>query len=217
MTIDEKNDVEQRSDRVLLKRIWLAILGVAIVGGLVLGALVLFKPYAFHGAVLQSPKPAQDFTLLNQYGQKTSLSDYRGKVVLLYFGYAACPDVCPATLAEIRQANDILKEQGRDDEMQFIMITVDPERDTPEVMAEFLAHFDPSFIGLIGTEEEVAQIATQYGIFYQKQDSSSAMGYLVDHTATVMLVDPDGYSRLIFPYGAQGEDMAEDIIYVLDH
>lgn len=216
MTI-EKNNLEERSARVLLKRIWLSILGVVLVGGLILGALIAFKPYAFHGAVLQSPKPAQDFTLPNHYGQETSLSDYRGKVVLLYFGYAACPDVCPATLAEIRRANDILKEKGRDDEMQFLMITVDPERDTAEVMAEYLAHFDPSFLGLIGKEEEVAQIATQYGIFYQKQESSSAMGYLVDHTATVMLVDPNGYSRLIFPYGARGEDIAEDIIYVLDH
>ena len=201
----------------LPKRILTVALGIAAVIGVLFIALIAFKPYAFHGAVLQSPKTAQDFTLINHYGQETKLSDYQGKVVLLYFGYAACPDVCPATLAEVKQATDILKEQGRDDEMQFLMITVDPERDTAERIAEFLAHFDLSFIGLIGSEEEVAQIATQYGIFYQKQESSSAMGYLVDHTATVMLVDPDGYSRLIFPYGAQGEDIAEDIIYILDH
>ncbi|MBT3337913.1 MAG: SCO family protein [Anaerolineae bacterium] len=204
-----------KPERSLLKKIWIAILGIAIVGGVLILALIALKPYAFHGAVLQSPKPAQDFTLLNQYGQETTLSDYRGKVVLLYFGYAACPDVCPATLAELRQARELLGTRA--DEIQVFMITVDPERDTAEVMAEFLAHFDPSFIGLIGAPEQVAQIATQYGIFFQKQDTSSVMGYLVDHTATVMLIDPEGYSRLIFPYGARGEDIAEDIIYVLDH
>ena len=199
----------------LLKKIWIAILGVVVIGGGILLLLISLRPYAFHGAVLQSPNPAQDFTLLNQYGQEASLSDYRGKVVLLYFGYAACPDVCPTTLAELHRAKQLLGE--RSDEVQVIMITVDPERDTPEVVAEFLAHFDPSYIGLIGTPDQVAQIATQYGIFFQKQESTSALGYLVDHTATVMLVDPDGYSRLIFPYGAQAQDMAEDIIYILDH
>ncbi len=203
------------NERKLLKKIWTAIFGVAIVGGGLLLALIAFKPYAFHGAVLQSPKPAYDFTILNHYGQETTLSDYRGKVVLLYFGYAACPDVCPSTLIELKQAREILDSRAGD--VQVLMITVDPERDTAEIMAEFLAHFDPSFIGLIGTPDQVAQIATQYGIFYQKQDTSSVMGYLVDHTATVMLVDPDGYARLIFPYGAQGEDIAEDIIYILDH
>ncbi|MCP4140047.1 MAG: SCO family protein [Chloroflexi bacterium] len=207
----------ERPKASLPKRILIVALSIAAVIGVLFLALIAFKPYVFHGAVLQSPKPAQDFTLINHYGQETTLSDYQGKAVLLYFGYAACPDVCPATLAEVKRANDILKEEGREDEMQFFMITVDPERDTAERIAEFLGHFDPSFIGLIGEVEQVAQIATQYGIFYQKQDSSSAMGYLVDHTATVMLVDPDGYARLIFPYGAPGEEIAEDVIYILDH
>jgi protein SCO1/2 len=175
----------------------------------------ILKPYAFHGAVLQSPQPAQDFTLRNQYGQDTSLSDYSGKVVLLYFGYTACPDVCPTTLAEIQEATELLGERA--DDLQTIMITVDPERDTVEVMAKYLAHFNPHFIGLVGTPNEVAQIATYYGIFFQKQESDSVLGYLVDHTATVMLVDQKGYLRLIFPYGTEGADIAEDIEYVLDH
>jgi len=188
---------------------------------LVIAAAALFftfnalKPYAFHGAILQSPEPAQDFTLINQYGQETSLSDYTGKVVLLYFGYIACPDVCPTTLAEIKKATDLLGERA--DDLQTIMISVDPERDTVEIMAEYLAHFDPKFLGLIGTPDEIAQIATSYGVYFQKQESDSALGYLVDHTATVMLVDQDGYLRLIFPYGTEGSEIAEDITYVLDH
>ncbi|MBT3321090.1 MAG: SCO family protein [Anaerolineae bacterium] len=212
-----ESNLEERQKASPLKKLVIAGFVIAGIVGVIFIALVAFRPYVYHGAILQSPDPAPDFTLLNHYGQEASLSDYRGKVVLLYFGYAACPDVCPATLSEIRQAIDILKEEGRDDEIQFLMVTVDPERDTAEVMAEFLNHFDPSLIGLIGTEEEVAEIATQYGVFYEKQDSTSAMGYLVDHTATVMLVDTDGYMRLIFPYGADGVDIAADITQILDH
>jgi protein SCO1/2 len=196
-------------------QLWIVLLGILILAGLAFFVLTALKPYAFHGAVLQSPKPAHDFKLPNHYGQETSLSDYRGKVVLLYFGYAACPDVCPSTLAELKEARELLGPRA--DDVQVIMVTVDPERDTAEVVAEFLAHFDPSFLGLIGTPDQVAQVATQYGIFFQKQETTSVMGYLVDHTATVMLVDPDGYMRLVFPYGTQGDAIAEDVIYVLDH
>mgnify|MGYP002713122958 CR=1 FL=1 len=204
-----------QASRSLWGRIGLLVLVTIIL--LVAGYFLLsaLKPYAFHGAILQSPQPAQDFTLTNHYGQATSLSDYEGKVVLLYFGYTACPDVCPTTLAEIKKATDILG--ARADDVQTIMISVDPERDTAEVLAEYLAHFDPSFLGLVGTPDEVAQIATYYGVYYQKQESESVLGYLVDHTATVMLVDQDGYLRLIFPYGAEAAEIAEDIEYVLDH
>jgi len=209
------NDATESKRAFPVNQLFIFIFGIVVLGGLGFFALKALKPYAFHGAVLQSPKPAYDFTLPNHYGQQTSLSDYQGKAVLLYFGYAACPDVCPSTLAELKEARDFLGTRA--DDVQVIMITVDPERDTEEVVAEFLAHFDPSFLGLIGTPDQVAQIATNYGIFFQKQETTSAMGYLVDHTATVMLVDPDGYMRLVFPYGTQGEVIAEDIVYVLDH
>lgn len=202
------------------KRSPLVTIGIAVVGLTLLGAIGIFalkalRPYAFHGVVLQSPRPAQDFTLINQYGQSSTLSDYQGKAVLLYFGYVTCPDVCPTTLAELKKATDLLGAQS--DDVQIMMITVDPERDTVEILAEYLAHFDPSFLGLVGTPDEIAQIATNYGIFFQKQETDSVLGYLVDHTATVMLIDQNGYLRLIFPYGTQGDAIAEDILYVLDH
>lgn len=212
MTTSEANN---QSPRPIWTRIGIAFLVLVIAAIALFFAYKALKPYAFHGAILQSPQPAHNFTLTNHYGQKTSLSDYEGKVVLLYFGYVACPDVCPTTLAELKQATELLGERA--DDVQTIMITVDPERDTVEVMAEYLAHFHPSFLGLVGTPDEVAQIATYYGVYYQKQESDSVLGYLVDHTATVMLVDQDGYLRLIFPYGTEGDAIAEDIIYVLDH
>ena len=209
------NSETNTQSRPIWMRIGITLLIIVILAAVGYFTLNALKPYAFHGAILQSPKPAHDFTLTNHYGQDTSLSDYDGKVVLLYFGYTACPDVCPTTLAEIKKATELLGERA--DEVQTIMVTVDPERDTVEIMAEYLAHFHPSFLGMIGTPDEVAQIATYYGIFFQKQETDSVLGYLVDHTATVMLVDQDGYLRLIFPYGTEGSEIAEDITYVLDH
>ena len=212
MTNSENNT---QSTRPIWTRIGIAFAVLLVAAAAVLVAFNSLKPYAFHGAILQSPQPAQDFTLTNQYGQEASLSDYRGKVVLLYFGYTVCPDVCPTTLAEIRKAYDALGQRA--DDVQTIMITVDPERDTVEVLAEYLAHFHPSFLGMVGTPNEIAQIATYYGVYFQKQETDSVLGYLVDHTATVMLVDQNGYLRLIFPYGTEGAEIAEDIEYVLDH
>lgn len=137
--------------------------------------------------------------------------------MLLYFGYASCPDVCPATLAEVRRTVEVLEEEGRADEMELLMVTVDPERDTAERMAIFLEHFHPSFIGLIGTDDEIAQVASEYTILYNKEETGSAMGYTVNHTASMILIDPDGYKRIVFPYGTDGVAIAEDIIYILDH
>jgi protein SCO1/2 len=174
---------------------------------------MVFKPYTFHGMVLQSPEPAANFTLTSHLGQPVSLSDFKGQLVLLYFGYTTCPDVCPTTLAELKQARQLLGK--RSDEVQVLMVTVDPERDTVPVLADYMTHFDPSFIGLTGTPEEIAEIATYYGVFYERKESESALGYLVDHTATVMVVDRDGYLRMIYPYGTKFEDITADLDYML--
>ncbi len=194
------------------------ILGAILVGMILLGAAVLLvgrwlTPHTFHGAILQSPLPAQDFSLMSHVGQRVALSDLRGKIVLLYFGYTICPDVCPTTLAELAQARKLL---GRDaDQVQVLMITVDPERDTIPVLADYVVHFSSTFLGLRGTPDETAQVATYYGIYYEKHDSDSALGYLVDHTATVMVIDRNGYLRLVFPFGTPAEDMASDLQYLL--
>jgi protein SCO1/2 len=150
---------------------------------------------------------------MSSNGQRVSLDDFRGKLVVLYFGYTFCPDVCPATLVEIAGAMDILGEDAKD--IQTIMISVDPERDTPEQLAEYVAHFDPNFLGVTGTEEEVAEIATLYGIFYEKHEGTVASGYLIDHTATTMVIDQDGYLKLLLPFGTTAQDMADDLAYLL--
>jgi len=196
------------------KTIWLFVIGLA--AGFVVIALIALprlQPYTFHGTVLQSPHSAPDFELTASHGQKVSLKDFEGKLVMLYFGYTFCPDVCPATLSELRGVMDLLDSQA--DDVQTIMISVDPERDTPEMLAEYVTHFHPSFLGITGTPEEIAEVATLYGIFYEAHEGTEATGYLVDHTATVMVIDKDGYLKLVFPFGTSAKDIAEDLSYLL--
>jgi protein SCO1/2 len=170
-------------------------------------------PHTFTGTLLQSPSEAHDFTLISHTGQPVSLSDFRGKLVMLYFGYTFCPDVCPASLSEAAGAMDILGEKAED--VQLIMVSVDPERDTPEELADFVAHFDPAFLGVTGTPEEIASIATLYGIYYGKSEGSIATGYLIDHTATITVIDREGHVKLIFPFGTTAAEIAADLDYLL--
>ena len=192
------------------------IFGIGLIFGLALIAFVVtprLKPYTFHGTVLQSPQPAPDFELTASHGQKVSLADFKGKLVMLYFGYTFCPDVCPGTLSELRGALEMLGNQA--DDVQTIMISVDPERDTPEMLAEYVTHFHPSFLGVTGTPAEIAEVATLYGIFYEAHEGTAATGYLVDHTATVMVIDKDGHLKLVFPFGEPAKNIAEDLAYLL--
>jgi protein SCO1/2 len=163
--------------------------------------------------VMQSPQPVADFTLTSQTGEPVSLSDLRGKVVLLYFGYTFCPDACPTTLAELKKAKAALGTAGED--LQVVMVSVDPERDTPQALGKYLAAFDPTFLGLTGSEEAILAAATPLGIYYARNEGSPATGYLVDHTTTVAAIDRDGYLRIVYPFETQGEDIAADMRYLL--
>jgi protein SCO1/2 len=184
---------------------------IAVVAGLAVG-FYFFRPHTFHGTVIQSPDPSYNFTLTGANGDVT-LSDFRGKIVLLYFGYTFCPDICPGTLANVAQA---LRDMGtKADDVQLIMVSLDPERDTPEKLAEYMGHFYPSFIGITGTKEQLDEIASLYGVFYQKTEGSNASGYLIDHTATLMVLDREGYLKLVFPFGVTSKEIADDLKYML--
>jgi protein SCO1/2 len=187
-----------------------AVILVGLTGWLGVNRL---RPHTFTGMVIQSPQPAQDFSLLSNNGQNVSLSDFRGKLVILYFGYTFCPDVCPATLSEVEKAMKLLGDKAGD--VQVIMISVDPERDTLAKLGEYMAFFDPRFIGLTGEPDELAKIAALYGVYYEKHEGTPASGYLVDHTATLTVIDREGFVKLIFPFGTQGKDIAADLAYML--
>jgi len=184
---------------------------IAIMAGLAAG-VYFFRPHSFHGTVIQSPETSYDFTLTSANGD-VSLSDYRGKLVLVYFGYTFCPDICPATLANVGQS---LRELGtKAEDVQLIMVSLDPERDTPEKLAEYVKHFHPSFIGVTGSLEDLEKIASLYGIFYEKTEGSDNTGYLINHTATLLVIDREGYLKLVFPFGVTVPEIADDLKYML--
>ena len=133
--------------------------------------------------------------------------------MVLYFGYTFCPDVCPITLSKLDRAMDILGDDAED--VQVIMVSVDPERDTPEVLEQYMAHFNPDFVGVTGDVEAIDRIATVYGVYYEAAEGSEATGYLVNHTATVMIVDKDGYLKLVLPFEGTAEEMAADLAFFL--
>ena len=176
--------------------------------------VVLFqKPYTFHGTVLTPPLPVTDFTLQTGESETFSLSAARGKLVLLFFGYTSCPDVCPTTLAELRQASETLGDDARN--IQVVMVTADPERDTPEKMKAYVAHFDPNFIGVSGNLADLESLWEELGVFVEKEDTGSAAGYLVSHTSSVYVLDRNGDLILMFPYGTTAADIASDLSELL--
>jgi protein SCO1/2 len=173
------------------------------------------RPHTFTGTLLQSHEPAPDFTLTGMDGEPVTLSDLRGRVVLLFFGYTSCPDVCPTTLATLK---NVLVELGnKAGQFQPLFISVDPETDTPERLKAFTSRFDPRILGLTGDLDALKLTATQYGVYFEKLPFGSEGGYTIDHTATSMVIDQNGYLRLLFPYGTPAQAMAEDILYIINH
>lgn len=187
------------------------LLGVATLTGLVviLVTLVLVRPYEFKGTLFDPPVPAADFTLTDQHGQPFRLSDQRGKVVLIFFGFTNCPDVCPVTLSDFKQIRSHLGNTA--DRVRFVFITVDPERDSLETMKAHLANFDPAIVGLTGDSMALEAVYQTFWIFQEKVDVGSAAGYVVDHTSRVYVIDKHGDLRLTFPFGTEWQKMAEDI------
>jgi len=146
------------------------------------------------------------FTLTDQDGGRRSLSDFRGKLVLLYFGFTYCPDVCPTDLMSI---GNVIRSLGRDgDNLQPVFVTLDPERDTREVLRAYAASFHPSFVSLSGTEDEIRRVATSYKVFFEKVRPPGATTYFIDHSAYVFLLDREGRFITLFPPGTPQERMA---------
>ena len=137
------------------------------------------------------------FTLTSHEGKRVTNEDFRGKYMLVTFGYTYCPDVCPTELQIISAALELLGEQAKD--IQPIFITVDPERDTPAVMKSYVSAFSPRLIGLTGTDAEVAKVAKAYAVYYKKQEAQGASGYLMDHSSAPMLFGPDGAPIALAP------------------
>ena len=137
----------------------------------------------------------RDFALIDHNGKKRTLEDFRGKAVIVFFGYTRCPDVCPTTLADFKVAREQLGEDAK--RVQVLFVTVDPERDTPRLLASYVPAFDPSFLGLYGDAEATARVAKEFKVFYQKVPGKAPDSYTVDHTSASYVFDPQGRLRLL--------------------
>ena len=183
--------------------------------GLIAGiSLLLTSRPRFYGAVIEPALPAPEIVLRDANGKTFRLSGLHGKVVLLFFGYAFCPDVCPTTLADLRVARAQLTKAEAEN-VQVVFITVDPQRDTPQNIQEYVLRFDPTFIGLSGSEADLAPVWSAYGIFRELATPSAEGYYLVSHTARVYLIDPQGNLFLSYSFGTPPNDVASDLRQLL--
>jgi len=156
---------------------------------------------------------AKDFQLPDVDGKVRSLQDFKGKAVVVFFGYTQCPDVCPTTMADIAQAKKLLGSDGA--KVQGVFITVDPERDTPELLKAYAANFGPDIVALRGTPEQTAAVAKDFKVYYKKGEGKAPGSYTMDHSAASFIYDPQGRLRLYARYGAGAQALADDLKQLL--
>ena len=185
------------------------LLLAALAAGLLAGCDVGGRDKPFHGVDLTGASYAQHLALTDQHGQPRTLGDFKGKVIVVFFGYTQCPDVCPATMAELAQVKRALGKDG--ERIQGVFVTVDPERDTPAVLKSYMAGFDPSFVALRGTQEQTQAAAKEFKVFYAKVPGKDEASYTMDHTAGSYVLDASGRIRLFEKYGIGPQALAEDL------
>ena len=186
-------------------------LGLLTLIGVVVAVIVFIpKTESFRGTLYDPALPAPEIELIQGNGSNFRLSEKRGDVVLLFFGYTSCPDVCPTTLSEMKR---VMAALGADAQrVQVVFVTVDPGRDTPEKLKEYVSIFNPAFIGLSGSMDELEKVWSEYGVYREEEAlPNSATGYLVNHTARVYLIDRDGNLRLSYSYGTPKDDFVHDL------
>lgn len=156
---------------------------------------------------------AKDFSLIDQNGQPRTLADFKGKAVVVFFGYTQCPDVCPTTMFEMSKVMTQLGPLA--ERVQVLFVTVDPERDTQELLAAYVPNFDKRFLGLYGNAEATAKVAKEFKVFYQKSAGKTPESYTMDHTAASYVFDPQGRIRLYVQYGQKPETIVHDLKILL--
>lgn len=177
--------------------------GILLVAVLAAAAVLIYQKtnQNFNGSVIDPPAPATDFTLTNQNGENISLSEYRGKYVYLFFGYSHCTQQCPATMAILAKVRTLMGAQGSD--IQVLMVSTDPVGDTQKSMQEFLGRFDPTFMGGLGTQDELQSVWKDYGVSVEAGGET--------HSSYTYLIDPNGDLRLTYPYGVTPEELVSDL------
>jgi protein SCO1/2 len=172
------------------------------------------RPASFQNTDVTGLDYAKGFALTDHHGKPRTLADFRGKVVVVFFGYTQCPDVCPTTMAEMAT---VMKELGpQADKVQVLFVTLDPERDKPELLAQYVPAFDQRFLGLYGDAAATAKVAKEFKVFYAKVPGSTPDSYSIDHTAGSYIFDRDGKLRLFVRHGQGPGPIVHDIRQLLD-
>lgn len=183
---------------------------------LLLGLLTACQPQQSAQFVAQDITGAdfkQSMSLTDHNGQQRTLADFKGKIVAMFFGYTHCPDVCPTTMMDLKQTMKLLGDKA--DDVQVLFVTLDPERDTKEVLAQFVPTFDERFLGLTGSENEIEATKIMFKIFASKVQNDGHSGYTIDHSAGMYLYDKQNKIRLYVPYGQKPAEIASDIQQLL--
>jgi protein SCO1 len=163
----------------------------------------------FSGIDITGADYATGFSLTDHNGQARTLADFKGKVVVIFFGYTQCPDVCPTSMTEMAQAKQLLGADG--DKLQGLFVSVDPERDTPAIMKEYMGSFDPSFLALYAAPNQLPEVAKSFRIYYKKVDGKTPTSYTMDHSAGSYVYDTQGRLRLYHRYGSGAPALADDL------
>jgi protein SCO1 len=201
----------RRTMAALLAIAALALVTFLLVSGLTQGGLKPPAENRFHGRDVSAEDLGGPFTLPDMSNHSRTLSDFRGKVVLLSFGYTHCPDVCPTTLAKFAQVRRLLGADGA--RLQVLFVTVDPQRDSAELLRHYLASFDPDFIGLRGTREQTDAVAKSFGARFETTDRQGEIE--VDHTASTYVIDANGKTRILTPYDQPARALADDVLALM--
>jgi protein SCO1 len=163
----------------------------------------------FSGIDITGADYATGFSLTDHNGQPRTLADFKGKAVVIFFGYTQCPDVCPTSMSELAQAKQLLGKDG--ERLQGLFVSIDPERDTPEIMKAYMASFDPGFLALYAQPEKLPEVAKSFRIYYKKVDGKTPTSYTMDHSAGSYVYDAQGRVRLYHRYGSGAQALADDV------
>ena len=187
---------------------------VLIFGVAGLGLAACAPKEAFKSIDITGANYARDFELPDTEGKLRRLADFKGKVVVLFFGYTQCPDVCPTTLQELTQARQLMGPLG--DRVQGIFVTIDPERDTPEMLRNYMQSFDPGYVALVPNAQQLEQAAKDFKVYYKKAAGKTPTSYTMEHTAASFIFDPQGRVRLFTRYGLGAQALADDLKLLLN-
>jgi len=201
-----------RSQKIAL----LAVAVAAVAGGIAFGLLTRSgETPSIAGFVYPEPRAISPFRLNTQDGKPFELDALKGRWSFVYFGYTYCPDVCPTTLAELARAHKLLEDAGLDASNQYVFVSVDPERDTPKRLAEYVGFFDKKFLGATGSDEALAALTRQIGVFYSFPEGRKGKTYAVDHSSIVALIDPDARLHAVFTPPQKAEGIADGFRKIL--